>query len=97
MAEKRVGLGPVKRFGVRYGRTVKVRRAAVEVMQKNSTKCPFCNKHQVKRLAKGIWNCYKCNNKFTGQAYTFVAKPSITKLPPIEEEMAIPEEEETEA
>ncbi len=98
MPEKDIGLGPVKRFGVRYGRTVKVKRAAVEVMQKNSTKCPYCNKHKVIRKAKGIWHCTKCKNTFAGQAYTFFAKPAA--LPPIEEVLAEtkePAEEETEA
>lgn len=95
MAEKKEGLGPVKRFGVRYGRTTKFKRAVIEKMQKASTKCPYCNKHQVKRQAKGIWHCLKCKNTFTGQAYTFTAKPSIAALPPIEEVLAEREEEET--
>jgi large subunit ribosomal protein L37Ae len=98
MAEKDHGLGPVKRFGVRYGRTVKVKRAAVEIMKKQSTKCPYCNKDKVERKSKGIWHCTKCRNTFTGQAYTFAAKPAA--LPPVEQvlaEIEKPAEEETEA
>jgi large subunit ribosomal protein L37Ae len=98
MVEKELGLGPVKRFGPRYGRTVKVKRAAVEMLQKKSTKCPYCNKHKIMRKAAGIWHCTKCKNTFSGQAYTFVAKPSITALPPIEQVLAeqeTPAEEET--
>jgi len=87
MAKKRVGLGPVKRFGVRYGRTVKIKRAAIEVMQKNSTKCPYCSKHQVKRQAKGIWQCGKCDNKFTGQAYTFETKKPTNKFKTVQKVM----------
>ncbi len=86
MAEKEQGLGPVKRFGVRYGRTVKFKRAVIEKMQKASTKCPYCHKNKVIRKSKGIWYCEKCNNTFTGQAYTFVAKP--TALPPIQQVLA---------
>lgn len=101
MPETKEGLGPVKRFGVRYGRTVKFKRAAVEKMQKASTKCPYCAKHHVKRISKGVWNCGKCGNKFTGQAYTFSAKDTMASLPPVEQviaEAAQPEEtEETEA
>ncbi len=101
MAEKKIGLGPVKRFGTRYGRTTKFKRAAIEVMQKNSTKCPYCNKHKVIRKSKGIWYCTKCKNKFAGQAYTFVAKPSMESLPPIAEVLAEtqkkPDEETQEA
>lgn len=96
MTEKKQGLGPVKRFGVRYGRTVKFKRAAIELMQKASTKCPYCAKDKVVRKSKGIWHCEKCKNTFTGQAYTFAAKPSITALPPIEDVLAeeTPAEEE---
>lgn len=99
MAEKKEGLGPVKRFGVRYGRTTKFKRAAVEKMQKASTKCPYCNKHKVVKLSKGIWNCTKCKNKFSGQAYTFQAKSAMAALPPMEKVLAEiqrpPAEEET--
>lgn len=86
MAEKKEGLGPVKRFGVRYGRTVKFKRAVIEKMQKASTKCPYCHKDKVEKISKGIWHCLKCKNKFTGQAYTFVAKPAT--LPPVEQVLA---------
>ena len=102
MAEKKQGLGPVKRYGVRYGRTVKFKRAAIEMLQKSSTKCPYCNKHKVERKSKGIWHCTKCKNTFSGQAYTFVAKPSLTALPPVEQVLAeiqqpAEESEDTEA
>jgi large subunit ribosomal protein L37Ae len=100
MAEKKQGLGPVKRFGTRYGTTAKVKRAVIETTQKNSTKCPYCLKHKIVRKTKGIWHCTKCKNTFTGQAYTFTAKPGITALPPIEQVLAEqeqPAEEETEA
>ena len=96
MAEKKQGLGRVKRFGVRYGRTTKFKRAAIERLQQSSTKCPYCNKHKVTRKSKGIWTCSTCKNTFTGQAYTFVAKPSITALPPIEEVLAETKEQQEE-
>jgi large subunit ribosomal protein L37Ae len=96
MAEKKIGLGPVKRFGTRYGRTTKFKRAAIEMMQKKSTKCPYCNKDKVIRKSKGIWHCTKCKNTFTGQAYTFTAKPSIEALPPIEEVLAETQEKKPE-
>lgn len=99
MPEKELGLGPVKRFGPRYGRTVKFKRAAIETMQKKSKKCHYCSKNKVIRKAKGIWHCKKCKITFAGQAYTFVAKPAA--LPPIEEVLAEtlekPAEEESEA
>jgi len=100
MPKTKEGLGPVKRFGVRYGRTVKFKRAAVEMLQKASTKCPYCAKHHVKRISKGVWNCLKCGNKFTGQAYTFTLKSAMSSLPPIAQvlaEIKRPAEENEEA
>lgn len=85
MAEKKQDLGPVKRFGTRYGATNKYKRAAIEIMQKQSTKCPYCNKNKVVKKSIGIWHCKKCNSTFTGQAYTFTAKPALTTLPPVEQ------------
>lgn len=72
MPEEKKSLGPVKRFGVRYGRTLKHKLAKIEVLQKAKQKCPYCLKtgRQVKRLSAGIYLCKKCNTKFTGGAYT---------------------------
>ena len=97
MAEKRQGLGRVKRFGVRYGRTTRFKRAAIERLEQSSTTCPYCHKDKVVKLSKGIWHCTKCKNKFTGQAFTFSAKPSLTTLPPIEQVLAEQEQQVEEA
>ena len=76
--EEKVGLGSVKRFGARYGRKLKVKFSKIETEQRKFHKCPYCNKTAVKRVAVGIWNCKKCNAKFTGKAYS-VSKKIITK------------------
>ena len=62
-----------KRFGARYGKTVKDKFGKIEEMQHKKYKCPYCSRDQVKRIAVGIWQCQKCGNKFTSKAYT-VAK-----------------------
>ncbi|MFH1398919.1 MAG: 50S ribosomal protein L37ae [Candidatus Woesearchaeota archaeon] len=67
MAKK---LGLAKRFGPRYGASIKQKFAEIEIEQRKKHKCPFCSSFQVKRLALGIWNCRKCKAKFTGKAYT---------------------------
>ena len=59
-----------KRFGARYGRTIKKNFAKIEQEQRRLHKCPYCSKIAVKRLAAGIWQCKKCNEKFTSKAYT---------------------------
>ena len=60
----------VKRFGIRYGRTTKMRFGEIEKEQRRFHKCPYCNKMKVKRLSYGIWHCTKCKEKFTGKAFT---------------------------
>jgi large subunit ribosomal protein L37Ae len=72
MAEKHAKA--YKRFGPRYGRTLKDRLSYIEQDQKKTYKCPYCNYSDVKRASKGIWECRKCKAKFTGKAYTFDQK-----------------------
>ncbi len=57
-----------KGFGVRYGKTVREKYAAIELKQRKKQKCPFCQK-TAKRLSKGIWKCQKCGKKFASHAY----------------------------
>ncbi len=80
---KKQGLGSVKRFGARYGRTTKHKFALIEKEQKKKHKCPYCNKLKVKRIFVGVWHCRGCNSKFTGNAYTPGKKTIIEK--PVEE------------
>lgn len=67
-------LSSIKRFGARYGRTVKHKFAKIERQQRQKYKCPYCNYLKVRRVAAGIWQCGKCNAKFTGKAYTISKK-----------------------
>ncbi|MFA6072745.1 MAG: 50S ribosomal protein L37ae [Candidatus Woesearchaeota archaeon] len=59
-----------KRFGVRYGRTVKEKLANIERDAKKSYKCPYCAAPKVKKQAAGIWECNKCGKVYTGRAYS---------------------------
>ncbi len=70
MAKKVEKLKPTKRFGARYGPRNKIKFDKIERVQRSYQKCPYCNYTAVKRLSVGIWQCYKCNSKFTGKAYT---------------------------
>ncbi|HME87082.1 MAG TPA: 50S ribosomal protein L37ae [Candidatus Nanoarchaeia archaeon] len=65
--DKKNGTG--KRYGVRYGRTLREKASAAEKESRSRQVCPFCSKAAVKRLSLGIWHCSKCKNKFTGAAY----------------------------
>jgi large subunit ribosomal protein L37Ae len=79
MADAQRGLGPAKRFGTRYGRTLKHKLAKIEIEQKKDHKCPYCGKLKVSRVSYGIWNCSKCNAKFTARAYTVGERLSLTE------------------
>jgi large subunit ribosomal protein L37Ae len=59
-----------KRFGVRYGRTVKAKLAKVESDGKKKYKCPYCAAIKVVKQAAGIWECKKCNKIYTGRAFS---------------------------
>lgn len=59
-----------KRFGARYGRTVKQKVAKIEQLARKSYKCPFCNAVTVKKKSAGIWECGKCSKTFASKAYT---------------------------
>ena len=61
---------PVKRLGVRYGRTVRKKLGVVEIEQKKKHISPFTKRPTVKRLSAGIWYCTKSGKKFTSKAYT---------------------------
>ena len=79
MANTQKGLGPVKRFGTRYGRTTKHKLAKIEIELKKAHNCPYCSKNKVSRVSYGIWNCEKCKNTFTARAYTVGQKLSLTE------------------
>ena len=73
-------LASIKRFGPRYGRTVKHKLGAIEAIKKAKSKCPYCSAVRVKKIAAGIFNCNKCNSKFTARAYDTQIKKSISTI-----------------
>lgn len=69
MAKRTKKVGPVGRFGARYGVRAKSRVKNIEIHQKLKHVCPSCGHKKVKRLSTGIWQCGKCGVKFAGGAY----------------------------
>lgn len=91
------GLGSVKRFGPRYGRTVKHKLAKLESEQKKPQVCPYCRRPKAKRLSAGIYHCQKCDTKFTGRAYflaPLVKSQSKAETVSVFEEASAEQEEE---
>ncbi len=68
----------IKRFGVRYGRTIKRKLGLIEAQQRAAHQCPYCRYKKVSRKSAGIWHCAKCDATFTSRAYT-VAKPAAVR------------------
>lgn len=64
----------VKRYGTRYGRTIREKVAKIENELRGKHKCPYCAALKAKRIAAGIWECKKCTSKFTGAAYSVKRK-----------------------
>jgi large subunit ribosomal protein L37Ae len=62
-------VGSSGRYGARYGKKLKSKINNVEKVQRKAQKCPYCSRLAVKRVAAGIYNCKKCESKFTGKAY----------------------------
>ena len=58
-----------RRFGARYGVSVKARVEEVEVKQRKKHVCPKCGFQRVKRISTGIFSCNKCKHKYAGGAY----------------------------
>lgn len=67
------------RFGVRYGRRIRVRSLEVEKTLKMRHECPSCAKKALKRVSKGIWGCRICGLKIAGGAYS----PDFVKKRPV--------------
>ena len=77
MASKKTQFGSVKRYGPRYGRTLKNKAGKIEKMQKDEYDCPKCHYKKVKRVSKGVWACEKCSAKFASKAYTIAKLPNL--------------------
>lgn len=77
MAAAQKGLGSVKRFGARYGRTTKLKLAKIEAEQRKDHECPYCGKTKVSRISYGIWQCSKCASKFAARAYTVGKRATV--------------------
>ena len=72
---KKQGLGSTRRFGPRYGRTVKHKLAKIEAQQHSRHTCPYCSRQAARRKSVGIWHCGKCDSTFAARAYMIGERP----------------------
>lgn len=61
--------GSAGRFGARYGRVARRRVSEIESDMHEDHVCPSCGSSGVTRQGTGIWECGKCDYKFTGGSY----------------------------
>lgn len=77
---KKATFGSTKRFGPRYGRRNRDKVGFLEKSSRSLHKCPFCHYEKAGRLSAGIWQCTKCDSKFTGKAYTIGIEKKRTHI-----------------
>ncbi len=72
-------IGPVARFGPRYGVRIRSRILEVEKEMARAIPCPRCGATAVEREASAIWTCRHCGYKYAARAYVGtprkIAKP----------------------
>ena len=62
-------VGSTGRYGPRYGVGIRRKLLKVEPLQYQKHVCPSCGSANVKRSARGIFECRKCSHEFVGGAY----------------------------
>lgn len=61
--------GSAGRYGARYGRVARRRVSDIEATMRRDHSCPRCSNESIHRAGTGIWECSKCDHRFTGGAY----------------------------
>ncbi|MEK6914186.1 MAG: 50S ribosomal protein L37ae [Nanoarchaeota archaeon] len=56
------------RFGSKHGVRVRRKITEIESTQRKKQNCIFCN-GIAKRISKGLWECKRCEKKFSGHTY----------------------------
>ncbi len=58
-----------RRFGARYGATIRKRVEKIERKKKRKYPCPNCRKRTLRWVAVGLWECKNCGFKMAGAAF----------------------------
>ncbi len=70
-------IGPVARFGPRYGVRIRSRILEVEKEMARAIACPRCGATAVERKASAIWSCRHCGYKYAARAYVGTARKIV--------------------
>jgi large subunit ribosomal protein L37Ae len=94
MARRTYKVGITRKYGTRYGASLRKIIKKFEVQQHAVYLCPFCGKQSVRRLAVGIWACKSCHKQIAGGAWelataqALAAKSTMLRLKKLREEQA---------
>lgn len=94
MARRTYKVGITRKYGTRYGASLRKIIKKFEVQQHAVYLCPFCGKNSVRRLAVGIWSCKSCHKTVAGGAWelataqALAAKSTMLRLKKLREEQA---------
>ena len=79
MSKRTKKVGNTGWMGPRYG--IRIRRRVLEIdrARGRDAACPRCSTVTVQRVASGVFQCRRCDTKFSSGAYLFSPPPPITR------------------
>ena len=79
MSKRTKKVGNTGWMGPRYG--IRIRRKVLDLDRARELNgaCPRCSTVTVVRLSSGVYQCKRCETKFTSGAYLFSAPPPFTR------------------
>lgn len=78
MARRTYKVGITRKYGTRYGASLRKIIKKFEVAQHARYLCPFCGKVAVRRRAIGIWSCKACHKVIAGGAWELATSQALT-------------------
>eukprot|EP01015_Nassula_variabilis_P006053 TRINITY_DN145_c0_g1_i1.p1 TRINITY_DN145_c0_g1~~TRINITY_DN145_c0_g1_i1.p1 ORF type:complete len:146 (+),score=49.90 TRINITY_DN145_c0_g1_i1:140-577(+) len=78
MAKRTKKVGITRKYGTRYGASLRKIIKKFEIQQHARYLCPFCGKQSVRRVSIGIWQCRGCYKTVAGGAWSLTTSAALT-------------------
>merc|ERR1712070_1352989 len=78
MTKRTKKVGIARKYGVRYGSSLRKLMKKFETMQRQRYVCPFCGKATVRKVSVGIWRCRACKKIMAGGAWSLTTSVAVT-------------------
>eukprot|EP01016_Furgasonia_blochmanni_P054529 TRINITY_DN8_c0_g1_i1.p2 TRINITY_DN8_c0_g1~~TRINITY_DN8_c0_g1_i1.p2 ORF type:complete len:166 (-),score=70.27 TRINITY_DN8_c0_g1_i1:312-809(-) len=78
MTKRTKKVGITRKYGVRYGASLRKIIKKFEIQQHAKYFCPFCGKNGMRRVSVGIWHCKPCFKTIAGGAWTLTTPAAVT-------------------